>query len=261
MKIKNKFIAKILKKISDEAPTILTGTAVGGVVASLITMRNSTLKADKIIKEHQAKQKEELKFKEKFLLTWKMYIPTAVSAGLTIAAIISSNVISKKRLSALSILCSGAEAALSQYQNKVEQLIGKNKAQKVKDEIAQDIVDASDITENDDEESIQEVGQGTTWCLDKLTGRKFKSSAEHIRRAQNDANMALLGGSQISLNEFYDYLGLDNCSLGDIVGFDESNPVNISFSSALKGSQPVLVLSYNVSPIWYDSSSFKCFGS
>ena len=261
MKIKNKFIAKILKKISDEAPTILTGTAVGGVVASLITMRNSTLKADKIIKEHQAKQKEELKFKEKFLLTWKTYIPTAVSAGLTIAAIISSNVISKKRLSALSILCSGAEAALSQYQNKVEQLIGKNKAQKVKDEIAQDIVDASDITENDDEESIQEVGQGTTWCLDKLTGRKFKSSAEHIRRAQNDANMALLGGSQISLNEFYDYLGLDNCSLGDIVGFDESNPVNISFSSALKGSQPVLVLSYNVSPIWYDSSSFKCFGS
>ena len=261
MKIKNKFIAKILKKISDEAPTILTGTAVGGVVASLITMRNSTLKADKIIKEHQAKQKEELKFKEKFLLTWKTYIPTAVSAGLTIAAIISSNVISKKRLSALSILCSGAEAALSQYQNKVEQLIGKNKAQKVKDEIAQDIVDASDITENDDEGSIQEVGQGTTWCLDKLTGRKFKSSAEHIRRAQNDANMALLGGSQISLNEFYDYLGLDNCSLGDIVGFDESNPVNISFSSALKGSQPVLVLSYNVSPIWYDSSSFKCFGS
>lgn len=261
MKIKNKFIAKILKKISDEAPTILTGTAVGGVVASLITMRNSTLKADKIIKEHQAKQKEELKFKEKFLLTWKTYIPAAVSAGLTIAAIISSNVISKKRLSALSILCSGAEAALSQYQNKVEQLIGKNKAQKVKDEIAQDIVDASDITENDDEESIQEVGQGTTWCLDKLTGRKFKSSAEHIRRAQNDANMALLGGSQISLNEFYDYLGLDNCSLGDIVGFDESNPVNISFSSALKGSQPVLVLSYNVSPIWYDSSSFKCFGS
>ena len=261
MKIKNKFIAKILKKISDEAPTILTGTAVGGVVASLITMRNSTLKADKIIKEHQAKQKEELKFKEKFLLTWKTYIPTAISAGLTIAAIISSNVISKKRLSALSILCSGAEAALSQYQNKVEQLIGKNKAQKVKDEIAQDIVDASDITENDDEESIQEVGQGTTWCLDKLTGRKFKSSAEHIRRAQNDANMALLGGSQISLNEFYDYLGLDNCSLGDIVGFDESNPVNISFSSALKGSQPVLVLSYNVSPIWYDSSSFKCFGS
>ena len=261
MKIKNKFIAKILKKISDEAPTILTGTAVGGVVASLITMRNSTLKADKIIKEHQAKKKEKLKFKEKFLLTWKTYIPTAVSAGLTIAAIISSNVISKKRLSALSILCSGAEAALSQYQNKVEQLIGKNKAQKVKDEIAQDIVDASDITENDDEESIQEVGQGTTWCLDKLTGRKFKSSAEHIRRAQNDANMALLGGSQISLNEFYDYLGLDNCSLGDIVGFDESNPVNISFSSALKGSQPVLVLSYNVSPIWYDSSSFKCFGS
>lgn len=261
MKIKNKFIAKVLKKISDEAPTILTGTAVGGVVASLITMRNSTLKADKIIKEHQAKQKEELKFKEKFLLTWKTYIPTAVSAGLTIAAIISSNVISKKRLSALSILCSGAEAALSQYQNKVEQLIGKNKAQKVKDEIAQDIVDASDITENDDEESIQEVGQGTTWCLDKLTGRKFKSSAEHIRRAQNDANMALLGGGQISLNEFYDYLGLDNCSLGDIVGFDESNPVNISFSSALKGSQPVLVLSYNVSPIWYDSSSFKCFGS
>lgn len=261
MKIKNKFIAKVLKKISDEAPTILTGTAVGGVVASLITMRNSALKADKIIKEHQAKQKEKLKLKEKILLTWKTYIPTAISAGLTIAAIISSNVINKKRLSALSILCSSAEAALSQYQNKVEQLIGKNKAQKVKDEIAQDIVDASDITENDDEESIQEVGQGTTWCLDKLTGRKFKSSAEHIRRAQNDANMALLGGGQISLNEFYDYLGLDNCSLGDIVGFDESNPVNISFSSALKGSQPVLVLSYNVSPIWYDSSSFKCFGS
>lgn len=233
------------RNIKVNAPTILTGIAVTGLVSSVVLAIKATPKAmDYVILEENLKG-DDLTKKEVIQATWKCYIPTAVMSGVSIACIIGSNKVNMRRGAALASAYSLTEATLKEYQNKVVEVVGEKKAGVIKDEIAKDVVAKNPA-------SGQEViitGKGETLCLDVLSGRYFKSDIEKIRKAENDLNSRMLRDEFISLNDVYYEFGLESTKLGDEMGWHQDDGlIYFEFSSQLTDGIPCMVIDYQITP-------------
>jgi hypothetical protein len=184
--------------------------------------------------------------------TWKCYIPAAIMGGVTITCIICANSINLKRNAALAGLYSLSETTLKEYQTKVAETIGKNKEQKIKDEIDKDRIEANPVDEN----KVIITGKGDVLCYDAISGRYFKSDIEHIRKAINDIGVRMLHGDDfMSLNDVYSAIGLGDIGIGNDIGWAISDGVvEPRFSSQLADGIPCLVLDFidRPSPICYE---------
>lgn len=278
------FVGKLGKKIVSESPAILAGMAVAGVVTTVILSHRAGIKADAVVKAaKEAKEKEirdnipealatnydaakidkfvednsKVTILDRVKITWKHYLPVVISAGLTITCIIVSHRISSRRLAAVTTLLSAAEAGLQQYQNKIEEMFGKGKAEKIKDTINQD---AAKNSFPDDENGVLITGKGDVMFMDKMTGRFFKSTVDAVRKAQNEINLGLMDGDYASLNDWYYALGLGGCDLGDLMGFAADFPLKIHMTAASVNDHPVMVIDYSARPTWYeDRSGIRAF--
>lgn len=274
-----KQIAKTLGgTISKNSPTILTGMAVAGLVSTTIMGIRATPKAMSLIddavfdkyEETVGENRDDISFadwmeqengydwkdrantlskKEVIKLCWKVYIPTALMAGVSIACIIGSNRISLRRNAALASLYGLTETAFKEYQAKVVETIGKNKEIKVRDEIAADHVKRNPAGKNE----IIFTGKGEVICMDELSGRYFKSDIDKINKTINEMNYRLRHENFLSVNEFYDEIGLAHTSLGNDLGWDiDKGEIEVSFSAQLTDSnEPCIVLNYKVNPNFY----------
>lgn len=274
-----KQIAKTLGgTISKNSPTILTGMAVAGLVSTTIMGIRATPKAMSLIddavfdkyEETVGENRDDISFadwmeqengydwkdrantlskKEVIKLCWKVYIPTALMAGVSIACIIGSNRISLRRNAALASLYGLTETAFKEYQAKVVETIGKNKEIKVRDEIAADHVKRNPAGKNE----IIFTGKGEVICMDELSGRYFKSDIDKINKTINEMNYRLRHENFLSVNEFYDEIGLAHTSLGNDLGWGiDKGEIEVSFSAQLTDSnEPCIVLNYKVNPNFY----------
>lgn len=262
--MKAEVITKGLKAVgrfvSDKSPTLLTIAAVGGVVTTVVMTGRATLKAQEIIEAEKEERSElvvddeghvdtregaEIKPIEYVMLTWKVYLPVAISGGLTIASIIMSHKISTRRTLALSALYSTSVKALEEYQAKVVEQIGKNKEAKIHEDIAQDALNRYPV----DDHNIIYTGCGETLCFDVMSGRYFKSNIESIRQAQNDFNQTLLYEMRMSLNDLYGMMNIPFIELGYEVGWTVDHMLEFHFESKLASNgTPCLVVNYTRPP-------------
>jgi hypothetical protein len=240
------------------SPSILTGLGVGGVITTAIMAARATPKALALVfeeKEHRRINSlcndrdigpEAMTNFDIIKAGWKCYIPTALMGTATVACIISANSINLKRNAALAGLYSLAETSLREYQSKVIETIGNNKEEKMRDEIVQDRLNKDPVTGKE----IIITKKGNTLCYDSLSGRYFRSDIEDIRRIQNDFNHQLINEFYLTLNEFYDELGLDHTDLGDNMGWTtDYSLLNITFSAKIASDgEPCIVLNYVVGP-------------
>ena len=230
-------------------PDILAGLAVTGVFTSVCTAITATPKALKLIeKEKEELGVSELTVKETVKVTWKCYIPTALSAAATVTCVILGNRESNKRNAALAAAYTLSESALKTYQEKVIETIGEKKEEAVRDAIAKDVVNNEKFRGVNQE--IESSGKGDTLCIDSVTGRIFTHDIEKIRKAEAKLNKYLYSSMFVSLNDWFFELGLPGCEIGDQIGWNaDSGPIDIQFSSQLlDDDRPCLVISYHVGP-------------
>lgn len=237
--------------ISKNSPTILTGIAVGGLITTVILAVRATPKAIILLDEASYDRDPVLRYEklpllDKTKIVWRCYVPAAAVGAATIACIIGANNISLRRNAALASVYSITEAAFKEYQAKVTETLGKNKEEKVRDEIAKDR-----ITNNPPGKSeVIFTGKGEVLCYDSYTGRYFKGDIEAIRKIENQLNRQLLNEMFVGLNELYYELGLAPTKLGNEMGWDTNHGyLEFDFSSQLTDEgQPCLVLDYTVYP-------------
>ena len=237
------FGKKILNGAVDNSPEILTGLTCCGVVGTSIMSGQASVKANEELK----KAEEELTFKQKFLLTWKFYIPTTLMGGVTMVCAIGSNRISSNRVAAISSLYAIAEKGLKEYQDKVIETIGEKKEQTIKDGIAKDRIDRDPVSKNE----VILTGTGDFLCYDAMYGGYFRSTIDKIKKVENDMNHELLGGmdSWVSLNEVRYELGREPIKGGDVIGWTINELIHFSFSTQLtEDGEPCLVVEYNAQP-------------
>lgn len=236
--------------LNHNSPTILTGAAVVGFAATIVLAIRATPKAEKLISRHEWNLKDssadEMNEYEKtpvdvVKVAWKPYIPAAVTGLATVACIIGANQIGMRRNAALFAAYGIADTAFREYKSEVLEQLGINKERKVVDAVAAKKIDANPV--NDAQVII--TGGGDQLCYDSLTGRYFKSDVESIRRAENEINRRINQDMFASHNEFYELLGLDPVAVGDELGWNIDNFVELIFTSHLASDgRPCISLGY-----------------
>lgn len=250
MKIKQ--LAKMTEKtLVDNSPLIMTALGVAGTLTTAYLTGKASFKAADIIRrEEEVEAGGTLYTREKIELVWKMYIPAlGVGAG-TIACIVLANRIGTRRAAAMAAAYTITEKAFTEYREKVVEHMGKQKEQKVRDEIAQEHTNRAM-----EKSPVIITGTGESLCLDKWTGRMWPSTMESLKKAQNDINYQILNEGFASLNEFYSKVGLDHIPTGEEVGWNsDKGLMELTFSTTIAqdrdgAEKPCLVMEFYVEPL------------
>lgn len=250
-------IAKDIRKFaSKRSPEILTGIGIAGMITTTILAVRATPKALELIEEQKEEESvDELSSFEVVKVAWKPYIPAMVTCIASTACLIGASSVNTKRNAALATAYKLSETALSEYRDKVVETIGEKKERIVRDKVAEERVKKNPVSKNE----VIVTGNGKTLCFDPISGRYFMCSIETIKRAENELNKQMLHdiSGYVSLNEFYDELGLDHTSVGDDLGWNTDQLIDIDFSSQLNDNgEPSVVLDYLVAPK-YDYYNFS----
>lgn len=250
-------ISKVVKNLTlaakKHSPEILTGIGIAGMITTVILAVKATPKALDLIVEVKEKHEEDTDKKEycKDVLTKvaPVYIPTTIVGGLSIACLIGASSVNHKRNAALATAYALSESALREYKDKVVETFGEKKEKTVRASIAKDKLEQNPVADRE----IVVTGKGTTRCLDVLSGRYFESSVNELERARNEINNMMLNYDYVSLNEFYDEIGLKHTKLGDDLGWHiDQGYVALEFDTQLDADGvPCLVLDYKLAPRYH----------
>lgn len=250
------FMTSTREFINKRSPEILTGIGVAGMITTTVLAVRATPKALELIEEKKDEDAvDELSPLEVVKTAWKPYIPATVTGVVSVACLIGASSANAKRNAALATAYKLSETALSEYREKVIETIGEKKEKTVRDKVAEERVKKNPVSKSE----VVVTNNGTTLCFDPISARYFKSSIDKIKRAENELNKQMLHdiSGYVSLNEFYDELGLDHTSVGDDLGWNVDKLIDISFSSQLNDNgEPSVVLDYLVAPK-YDFYKFS----
>lgn len=262
----------LVRYLSKNSPVILTGCAVAGAFVAVGLAIRATKPALKHIKEAKYEHRdriiiangdtrEEMDLTEEELdeiklrpleiiqATWQDYIPTGLVLVGTTACIIGAHTVSAKRTAAMAALYTMSETALKDYKEQAEKVVGKKKAEEIKDAAA---VAAMERCPSDG--AFIETGHGQTRCFEPLTGRYFKSDIQYIKNCFNELNRRMVFGMErISKNDYFYEMGLDGVKYGDEEGWTPERGLEYDFTSSLMSDgTPVLVVGFKTGPVpWY----------
>ena len=252
--IKNLF-DKVLNFTKEHNPEILVGLGVTGMMTSTVLAVKATPKALDIMEDKKADMGVTyLTRKEIAQVTWKLYAPS-IGVGLASAAcIILGTSKSIKRNTALATVYALSESTLREYQSKAKEMLGEEKAAELDREVAKARVRKREVTtivETEGSEYIHHTGNGDTLVYDTLSGRYFRSSMNSIESAVNSINKSLLNDYIMTLNEFYNELGVPTIGAGSLIGWkSDKELLEVSFESDVdQNGNPYLVLSYKNRPV------------
>ena len=241
--------AKSIKGVLERhTPEILTGIGVAGMVTSTVLAVKATPKAYLLVNDRKNElEVEKLPVTELVKTTWKCYIPAAVTCGASIACLVGASSVNFKRNAALATAYKLSEAALSEYKDAVIETIGEKKEQSVRDKVAEERLKKNPVSKSE----IIVTDNGTTLCYDPVGNSYFKSNIQQIESAKNKLNARMLSENYVSLNDFYDELGIGPTKLGEDLGWDiyKDGLIDIAFSSQLaEDGTPCLVMDYSIAP-------------
>lgn len=241
-------LAKIFKtvqtSVTKHSPEILTGIGIAGMITTTVLAVKATPKALRLIEEKKnEEQVEELTPVETVKVAWKCYIPATVTGAASVACLIGASTVSARRNAALATAYKLSETALAEYREKVVETIGEKKEKVVREKVADEQIKRNPVSQSE----VIVTGKGECLCFDPLSSRYFKSDLEYIRRAENNLNAQILTqiGGYLSLNEFYDELGLERIDIGDEFGWNLDNRIALDISSHVTDDgRPSLVIGH-----------------
>jgi hypothetical protein len=238
------------KVAADNSPAILSAIGITGTLATVYLAAKGGFKAAKVLDEAAETKKDKLTTRETFDATWKLYVPAATSAALTVASIVCSVQISERRTAALAGAYSIAEKSYTEYRKKTSDTVGKKKEQEIRDKIAQDKVTANTT-------NLIVTNKGETRCYDTWTDRDFISDMESLRKAVNDLNERIINENYASLSDFYNLIGLNSTAESDYVGWNTNQLLEVDYSGVLdKHGAPMIALTFRNTPMSRFSSLY-----
>lgn len=226
------------KLLHDNSPAILTAIGVSGTLSTAYLVGKASFEAAEILDREMPCHPR----KDRIVHVWKLYIPAAISASLTVGCIIAANRIGSKRAAAAYSVLSVTEKAFAEYKDKVVETIGERKERTVQDSIAQDRVNANPTAGRD----IIVAGPGNVLCHELYTGRYFYSDMESLRKAVNELNARLNREMYANLSDFYSIVGLPYTSNSDEIGWDSDKLLELRYTTVLSDDgRPCIAFDYN----------------
>ncbi len=264
--MKTSFIKNFIKGVKigfdKYSPEILIGLGIASAITSTVLAVKATPKALLLIKKEEkikarkynakydeldiAAESLSLSKPEMIKVTWKCYIPAAISGVASVAFLLGSNSVHVKRNAAIATAYKLSETALTDYKKEVIETIGEEKAKLIQDKVAQKHVDEHPVSSN----QVIIAGSGKQLCYDGISGRYFESDIQTIRAAVNTINETMVYEMYASLGDFYNEIGLPPTTLSDELGWNlDDGQLEISYGSAISDDgRPCITLDYHVAP-------------
>lgn len=236
--------------VSKRSPEILTGIGIAGMITATVLAVRSTPKALELIEE---KKKEDgvdkLPPVEVVKTTWKCYLPAAITTVTSVACLVGASRENLRRNAALATAYKLSETALTEYREQVVETIGEKKEQVVREKVNQKRLEQTPVTKNE----IFITGDGDTIFLDPLSKRFFKSDIDRVRKVENALNKQMLHDicGSVSVNEFYDELGLERTDIGDYLEWNTEHLIDLDITPGMADNgKPCLVIGHHNAPVY-----------
>lgn len=243
-----KLIGSAVSFVSRHRTEFLTGIGIIGWAATAILVATETPKAMKLIEEKKKEEdKEKLTPTETVATAWKPYVPALVTGTIATACLVSASSESVRRATALATAYKLSETAFDEYRAKVVETFGEKKEQTVRDAIAKDKIDNNPVSKNE----VIITSRGSTLCFDTLSSRYFVADIDTVKRAEIELNRRMQHdiGGYVTLNDFYDEIGIAHTGVGDDLGWNSDNLIKLDISSHVaEDGRPALVIGHYVAP-------------
>lgn len=229
------------------SPTILVGLGIASMIGGTILAVKATPKALDLLADVKSEEKtKKEQAKDIVLKVAPVYIPAVIAEGVGVACIVGASKVNHRRNAALSAAYALSEKTLTSYQNKLIEVVGKNKTEALKDAVAKDEITKNPVSSRE----VIITSKGDTLFYDSVSGRYFESDMETLRKIQNDLNQRLMNEMYIGLNELNYEIGLACTEQGNVLGFNiDDGLIQFEFSAQItEDGRPCIVLGYRVGP-------------
>lgn len=290
-------------QLKKHSPEILIVTGIVGIVTSAVMACKATTKINDILEdtktqvekvhtvledesipeetysEEDSKKDLAIIYAKAGLSFVKLYGPSILLGAVSIASIITSNNILRKRNIALAAAYTVVDTSFKEYRGRVIERFGEELDKELKYNVKAENVKETFIDEDGSEKTVDKTVEMTDphacysnyarfyddgckgWTKDPELNLVF------LKQMQQYANDRLRARGHLFLNEVYDMLGIPHSSAGQIVGwiYDEDNPngdnyVDFGIYDTYKeksrdfvnGYERVILLDFNVDGIIYN---------
>ena len=238
-KTKLSFLQLFKRNISAYSPEIMIGFGIAGFIATAIISAKSAIsthtkinRAKELIAQENGIDPDTIPNKEFSKDIIKGYAAPVILGALSTGLIIGGTSIKFKRNSALATALVVAETAAKDYHEKVVELLGEKKEEAIRKSIIEDKISSDNRPMGT--RNVIITPNGDMRCYDCMSDRYFSSDIERIKRSVNELNRRMLDDMYLSLNEFYDELGLPETSIGNLLGWNINHGyIDIEYSSHL----------------------------
>lgn len=203
--------------------TVLCVIATAGIAATAILTAKATPKAMKLIEEAK-KEKKELSKADTVIAAAPAYIPAIVSGVMTAACIFGANALSIKQQASLMSAYGILHANYGKYTGKVKEMLGVKTHHDILDAIAIEKVNEDSCVYVPDIMGPSYLGgseldKEKRLFYDSYSDRYFETTLGRVLEAEYHLNRNFALGADVTINDFYLFLGIDKIDGGDDVGW------------------------------------------
>lgn len=197
--------------------TILTVLGGIGVIATTVTAVKATPKALMLLEEAEREKGEELTTFEIVKAAGPSYVPTIVLGASTLACIFGANALNKQHQAALMSAYAMLDSSYKEYKNKVTEVYGEDADAQVREAIVKGKYVECDLQTDDEKELF----------YDLYSDRYFHSTKTRVQSAEYYLNRNMVMRDYATVNDFYEYLGLEGIEGGDDLGWTPSSMLDL----------------------------------
>lgn len=146
--------------------------------------------------------------KEKVQDCWKFYLPAAALGAGTIACILGSNALNKKQIASLTAGYMALGKAYQEYRREVAEHVGAEHEKEI-------YKDARSVLK----EPTSDMVEDKLLCYEPISKRYFHATEAALLEAFYSLNRDFALNGYASMNDLYNYLGLDYIPEGDLKGW------------------------------------------
>lgn len=205
--------ANALDLIKRESPVILGVIGAAGVVLTAVMTAKATPKAEIRILDKEDEKSAPLTKVETMVAVAPVYAPAIAIGGATIACIIASTILNNRQKMALSSAYILLDQSYKKYKDKIVTLIGEDASRDVEREVTKDSI-----------ESLRKVKAPSSdealIFYEKHKSELFERTMVEVKDAEYLLNKKFVTTGHVSLNDFYELLGLDKTEEGEVLGWN-----------------------------------------
>lgn len=242
-----KFRNDLKLKAKENAPALLSLAAGTGTVLTVYLAAKAGYETAKKLDEVEeiegvADDKWE-RLRDRTRYVWRLYIPTAVSAGGTIVCIAGAHRAGFHKTMAAQTALSASQQLFAEYRERVIRDIGEHKDQAIRDQVAEDRVASRPPPSNE----VLIIGDGKVLCHESFTQRYFECDMQTLKKAQNDVNAKLFMHDYVTMTDFYWMVGLRQTDVSSSLGWTmEKGMMDLQVTTVLtEDDRPCLSFTYN----------------